>query len=230
MVLSHSYRAGISNHAMDIPTFLFSPENRYDVVRIQSKPEDTVKALKHTSFPERADRIGALYNEEEDALLLGMLGQEYKVRHDGVSLHGQQAPDVHAAVILDYLFSSGTTMSLMPWRTLGDFSGQSSPDFRKRVELPLINYAAEIITRANNLLPMVDATMVPSLIGSDMAITIRALPKVYLRLELSQETQDFPAEAWILFSNNADEFLLMPSLQMLAEVFKDRLLSLLRIY
>jgi hypothetical protein len=63
-----------------------------------------------------------------------------------------------------------------------------------------------------------------------MAISIQALPKVYLHLELSQETQDFPHEAWVLFSNNANKFLLAPRLQALAEVFKDRLLSLLRIY
>ncbi len=94
----------------------------------------------------------------------------------------------------------------------------------------MTQYTAEIITRANSLLPMVDAKTVPSIIGSDMAITVRALPKVYLHVELSQETQDFPAEAWILFSNNANEFLSLPSLQSLAELFKDRLVSLLRIY
>jgi hypothetical protein len=53
---------------------------------------------------------------------------------------------------------------------------------------------------------------------------------VYLHLELCQETQDFPADAWILFSNNANEFLTLSGLQALAELFKDRLLSLLRIY
>lgn len=189
-----------------------------------------MKSLAHTSFSEQADRICAFYNDEEDALLLGMLGQEYVIHHDGIFLHGQQAPEVHSAVILDYLFSSGTSLDLLPWRTIGDFSGPPSPDFRKRVELPIVNYAAEIITRANTLLPMVNAKTVPSLIGSDMAITIQALPKVYLRLELSQETQDFPHEAWVLFSNNANMFLPTPRLQAMAEVFKDRLLSLLRIY
>ena len=59
---------------------------------------------------------------------------------------------------------------------------------------------------------------------------MRALPTVYLRVELAQETQDFPAEVWILFSNNADDFLSVASLQTMAEIFKDRLLSLLRIY
>ncbi len=189
-----------------------------------------MKALQQTSFFEQADRINALYNKDEDALLLGMLGQEYVIRHEGVFLHGQQSPEIHTAVILDYLFSSGTMLSLTSWRAIGDFFGRSSPDFRKRVELPISNYVMEIIARANTLLPMLDAKTVPSLIGSDMAITVRALPKVYLRAELSQETQDFPAEAWVLFSNNANEFLPMPSMQLLAEVFKDRLLSLLRIY
>jgi len=189
-----------------------------------------VKSLAHTSFPDQADRICAHYNDKDDALLLSMLGQEYVIRHEGIVLHGKQAPEVHAAVILDYLLSSGTTLDLMPWRTIGAIAGRPSPEFRKRVELPLVNYAAEIITRANTLLPMVNAKTVPSLIGSDMAITVQALPKVYLHLELSQETQDFPPEAWVLFSHNADAFLPIPRLQSLAEVFKDRLLSLLRIY
>jgi hypothetical protein len=188
-----------------------------------------VKAFVHTSFSKQAERISALYNEEEDTLLLGMLGQEYVIRHSGVFLHGQQAPEVHASVIRDYLSSSGTTLSMLPWRTIGDFAGQSS-DFRKKVELPISNSAVEIITRANILLPMLDAETAPSLIGSDMAITVRALPRVNLHVELSQETQDFPAEAWVLFSNNANEFLFMQSLHVLAEMFKDRLLSLLRIY
>jgi hypothetical protein len=113
------------------------------------------------SFPEQAERISALYNEEEDALLLAMLGQEYLIRHGGIFLHGQQAPEVHASVINDYLSSSGTTMNLMPWRTIGDFTGQPSPDFRKRVELPVSNYAAEIITRSSILLPMLDAQATP---------------------------------------------------------------------
>lgn len=189
-----------------------------------------MKALEHASFPDIAERVSALYNEEQDALLLAMLGQEYIVRRDGIFLHGQKAPDSHSSVILDYLLSSGTTLSLMPWRTIDHFSGALSPDFRKNVEKPVAQYAAEVITRAHALLPMFDGKGVRSLIGSDMAIAVRALPKVYLHVEMSQETQDFPAEAWILFSNNAHEFLSVANLQSLAEAFKDRLLSLLRIY
>lgn len=189
-----------------------------------------MKSLEHISFSHIAERIAALYNEEEDALLLGMLGQEYVVRHDGIVLHGQRAPEAHAAVILDYLSSSGEPLAMMPWRAIGDFTGQPSPDFRKKVEAPLTTYATDIIARANTLLPMMDAVATPSILGSDLAITVRALPKVFLHAELSQETQDFPAEAWVLFSNNAHEFVTLPNLRILAEIFKDRLLSLLRIY
>lgn len=162
--------------------------------------------------------------------MLAMLGQEYIIKHDGIFLHGQKAPDNHAAVIMDYLFSSGTAPMILPWRSLGDFFGEAFPEFRNKVELPVTQYAAEVITRANAILPLFDAKVVPSLIGSDMAITVRALPKVFLHVELSQETQDFPAEVWVLFSNNAHEFLSAASLQMLGELFKDRVLSLLRIY
>jgi hypothetical protein len=189
-----------------------------------------LKALERASFTGMAERVSALYSEEQDALLLAMLGQEYVIRHDGISLHGQKAPEHHTAVILDYLFSSGDGLIVRPWRTLGDFSDTLFPDFRRKVEQPVTSYAAEVITRASAILPLFDASVVPSLIGSDMAITVRALPKVYLHVELSQETQDFPAEVWVLFSNNADEFLSVTSLQLLAEIFKDRILSLLRIY
>ncbi len=189
-----------------------------------------MKALEHASFSEMAERVSALYNEEQDALLLAMLGQEYIIRHDGIFLHGQKAPEIHVSVLMDYLFSSGTALTIMPWRSIKDFSSVLSPDFRKKVELPLTQYAAEMITRANALLPMLDAKTVQSLIGSDMAVTVLALPKVYLHMELSQETPDFPPEVWILFSNNANDFLSVESLQAIAEVFKERLLSLLRIY
>ncbi len=189
-----------------------------------------MKALEHTSFPEIAERVSALYNPDEDALLLGMLGQDYVIRRNGIFLHGQKAPESHALVISEYLFSSGTVYSELPWRTIGDFAGAPQPDFRKKVELPLTQYVAEIITRAGSLLPMFDARQSPTIIGSDMAVTVRALPKVSLHMEMSQETQDFPAEVWILFSNNADEFLTAKSLHALAELFKDRLVSLLRIY
>jgi hypothetical protein len=192
--------------------------------------EPHVKALERASFAGMADRISALYNEEQDALLLAMLGQEYVIRHDGILLHGQKAPDHHAAVIVDYLHSSGKSLTITPWRSLGDFSSGPIPDFRQRVEAPITQYAAEVITRAHAILPLFDAKIVPSLIGSDMAISVRALPKVYLHAELSQETQDFPAEVWVLFSNNAGAFLSAPKLQILAEIFKERVLSLLRIY
>lgn len=189
-----------------------------------------MKPLEFASFPGMAERLSALYNEDEDALLLAMLGQEYVIRHEGIFLHGQKAPEHHSAVILDYLLSSGDALTLMPWRTLGDFNGAPFPEFRHKVELPLTQYASEIITRANSILPLFDAKAVLSIIGSDMAMTVRALPKVYLHVELSQEMQDFPAEVWVLFSNNANEFLSETSLQALAELFKDRVLSLLRIY
>ena len=189
-----------------------------------------MKAMEHASFPAIAERLGALYSEEQDALLLAVLGQEYVIRRDGILLRGQKAPDSHALVVLDYLFSAGASLTLMPWRTIGDFPGTRCPDFRKNVELPVAQHAAEAITRAQAILPMFDGTGVPSLIGSDLAITMRALPNVYLHVEMCQETQDFPSDAWILFSNNADEFLSAENLQTLGEIFKDRLLSLLRIY
>jgi hypothetical protein len=189
-----------------------------------------VKSLEHASFPELSERVCALFDEERDALLLGMLGQEYVIRRDGILLRGQKAPEAHAAVIMDYLFSPGTAPVMTPWRSFGEFPGAAPRDFRKKVELPITHYAAEIINRAGSLLPMLDAKPAPSIIGSDLALRVRALPKVYLHVELSQETQDFPAEAWILFSNNAAEFLPAPSLRALAELYKDRLLSLLRIY
>jgi hypothetical protein len=159
-----------------------------------------------------------------------MLGQEYIIRHDGVLLRGQKAPDLHASVVMDYLLSPGTAPVIMPWRSIGDFSDAAFPDFRKKVEAPIARYSAEIITRANSFLPMLDAKVAPSIIGSDLALTVHALPKVYLHVEFSQETQDFPADAWILFSNNAHEFLSLKSLRALAELFKDRILSLVRIY
>lgn len=189
-----------------------------------------MKALKHTSFPALAERVNALYDEEKDALLLAMLGQEYVINHSGIILRGQKAPDTHEAVLLDYLSSSGTSYRASPWRAIGDFSKLPAADFRKRVELPLAQYVAEFLTRAGTMLPLFDAVQIPSMIGSDMAITVRALPKVSLHVELSQESQEFPAEVWVLFSNNAGDFLSGENLLLLAELFKDRLLSLLRIY
>ena len=177
-----------------------------------------------------AERVCALYNEEEDALLLGMLGQEYVIRHDGVYIRGQKAPDTHVSVVMDYLFSRGADPIVQPWRAIGDFAGQALLDFRKRVEAPLTLYAAEIINRATTLFPMMDAEAASSIIGSDLAFMVRALPKVYLHVEISGETEDFPAEVWLLFSNNANEFLTVKGLNAIAEMFKDRLLSLIRIY
>lgn len=189
-----------------------------------------MKALETISFPELADRVSARYVKEDDALYLVMLGQEYVIRRDGVYLHGQRSPEAHTTVILDYLYSSRTALYQMPWRSIGDFTGASAPGFREKVELPITLYATEIIARADALLPMVDARQVKSLIGSDIAFTVKALPKVSLHVELSQKTQDFPAEAWVLFSSNAQDFLALSNLRTLAEAFKDRILSLLRIY
>lgn len=187
-------------------------------------------ALEHTSFPALAERISALYSDEKDALLLAMLGQEYVISRSSITLCGQKAPDDHESVIRDYLFSSGTDLVAQPWRALGDFPGAPAAEFRKRVELPLVPHIADLLTRANTLLPLFDAERAQSIIASDLAITVRALPKVALHVELSQENPDFPPEAWVLFSQNADSFLSTAGLLLLGELFKDRLLSLLRIY
>jgi len=187
-------------------------------------------ALEHTSFPELAERVSGLYNEETDSILLALLGQEYVVSRTGITLRGQKAPETHEAVILDYLSSPGTTLVESPWRALGDFFGLPAPDFRKRVEMPLAPHVTEFVTRANALLPHFDGFPSSSLLGSDLAFTARALPKVALHVEMSLENQEFPPEVWVLFSNNADHFLRGKHLQLLGELFKDRLLSLLRIY
>jgi len=190
----------------------------------------TMKALEHTSFPALAERVSALYNEEADALLLAMLGQEYVINHTGITLRGQKAPDTHESVILSYLSSPGTAFIESPWRALGDLVMLPAMDFHKRVEMPLAQHVTEFVSRASTLLPHFDALPSPSLIGSDLAITVRALPKVALHVEMSQESQEFPPEVWVLFSHNADQFLSGENLQLLGELFKERLLSLLRIY
>ncbi len=188
-----------------------------------------VKIPEHMAFPELAERVCARYDQEQDSMLLGMLGQEYVIRHDGIFLRGQKAPETHILVLTDYLSSPAQALVMTPWRSIAEF-GPSATDFRERVEVPLTHYAAEIVARASTILAMADATVASSLIGSDLALTVRVLPKIYLHVELSQETQDFPAEIWLLFSRNAGTFVAPEHLLVLGELFKDRMLSLLRIY
>lgn len=189
-----------------------------------------MKVLQHISFSAQADRVLAVYDQHDDALRISMLGQEYVVRHDGIHLRGQKAPESHAAIIIDYCSSAGTTLAVRPWRSMNELFRLPGSDFREKVEQPLSTHAPDIIARMKMLLPMIDAEIVPSLINSELSIVVHALPKVYLHVELFQETQDFPAEVWVLFSNNANEFLTVGGALGLAEAFKDRLLSLLRIY
>ena len=110
-----------------------------------------MKALEHSSFPALAERISALYSEEDDSLLLAMLGQEYVINRTGITLRGQKAPDAHEAVILGYLSSPGTTFVESPWRALGDLADLPATEFRKRVEIPIAQHATEFVTRANAL-------------------------------------------------------------------------------
>jgi hypothetical protein len=186
--------------------------------------------LEEAPFPVLAERAGAVFSEHDEAIRLALLGQEYHICRNGVTLQGQKAPENHEVLILDYLLSSGTTMREVPWRSFADFGEPCAPEFRKKVELPLIQHVSDFITRANTIVPLLDAVIVSSMIGSDMAITVRALPKVHLHIELSLENQEFPSEAWVLFSNNANEFLSVHGMQRLGELCKDRILSLLRIY
>jgi hypothetical protein len=159
-----------------------------------------------------------------------MLGQEYLIRRDGIRLCGQKAPENQERVLVDYLLSAGTELVEMPWRAIGDFGGVPAQAFHQRVEIPLAQHVDDIIARAAIILPLFDAEQAPSIIGSDMAITVRALPRVQLHIEWSRESQEFPSEVWFLFSNNANEFLGASGLQMLGELCRDRILSLIRIY
>ena len=81
-----------------------------------------MKALELASFPGMAERVSALYNEEQDALLLAMLGQEYIVRHEGFSFTGRRrrntiGRDPRLSLLVRH------RAAVMPWRSLGDFSG-----------------------------------------------------------------------------------------------------------
>lgn len=186
--------------------------------------------LKHMNFPAAAERISALYSEEDDALLLAMLGQEYAIRRNGILLRGQKAPDSHERIILDYLSSTGSAFIALPWKSLNEATGTAVPEFRQVVELALAKHSSDCIQRASTILPLLDAQPCRSMIGSDLAFTVPALPKVHVHVELSKESPEFPPEAWVLFSQNAEEFLSAGGLYLLGEVFKERLLSLLRIY
>ena len=190
----------------------------------------SVNTLSRIAFSEIAKRLGARYDGTRDVLLLDMLGQEYVIGRDGVLIRGQKAPDAHAMVIIDYVRSHGRYLVLTPWRSLRDFSEAAAVDFRQAVEAPIAHSARDIIARADVLLPMFGAGISQSLIKSDLAFTVRAMPNVHLHVEVCCESQDFPAESWLLFSNNATDFLPPQSLQALAELFKERLLSLARIY
>lgn len=181
-------------------------------------------------FPEIADRLGALCGDGCNELLLAMLGQEYVIRRTGVTLRGQKAPDAHAEVIRSYLSSRGAHAAMTPWRGIADFPEGSAGALREQVELPLAQHAAELAERAERILPLCDGGRAASMIGSDLSFTVRALPRIYLHIELSKENQEFPSEAWVLFSNNADAFLPTGRLLQLGELFKERLLGLLRIY
>jgi len=187
-------------------------------------------SLQDISLSAAAGRLGASYHKEDGSLRLSMLGQEYHVCRDGIRLCGQKAPENQERVLVEYLLSAGNELVELPWRSIGDFSGVPGMDFRQRVELPLAQHVDDVITRAPVILPLFDAVQAPSMIGSDMAITVRALPRVRLHIEWSRDSQEFPSEVWFLFSNNANDFLGAAALQVLGELCKDRILSLIRIY
>lgn len=192
--------------------------------------ERTGPILERAALPKLADRLGARYSEAEETLLLDLLGQEYCIRHDGITLRGQNAPEIHEAVILSYLRSSGTSFVPVPWRAYGGFPGAAAFEFRKIVEVPLLPHVQELLDRSASLLPLFDGSAAASLIGCDLAFSVRALPKVHLHVELCRENDEFPAELWVLFTSNADRFLSVSAMLQLGELFKERLVSLLRIY
>jgi len=189
-----------------------------------------VKSLEHLSFLALAAQKDASYHAAKDALQIRMLGQDYFVLHNGVFLHGQKAPESHSRVLIDYLSSSGRTLITIPWRPIGEFAGCSLTELKHTVEMPIASCIDEIIDRAPIILDMIDGEIAPSIINSDMSFTVPALPKVHLHIELAREIAEFPAEAWILFSRNANVFLEPATIQMLCELFKERILSCLRIY
>jgi len=193
-----------------------------------SKKSDTSPG--HASFSEQALQLGALCTETTGELLIALMGQEYVVSSEAVTLRGQKAPEMHAALIRSYLSSRQSGIVTTPWRGIGDFAGAAAGSFRERVEAPIALHASELVERASRVLPLCDGSISATMIGSDLAFTVRAFPCVHLHIECSREDQEFPAEAWVLFSNNANMFLSAQELHQLGELFKDRLLGLLRIY
>ncbi len=187
-------------------------------------------ALEQMNFPAAAERVNALYNEDDDALLLAMLGQEYTIRRSGIELRGHKVPENYERIILDYLSSRGHTFIPSPWKSLQEVTSVAMPEFRRSVELILAQHAADCVQRAATILPLLDSRPCASMIGSDLAFTVPALPKVHVHIELSRESQEFPPEAWVLFSQNAGDFLSPDGLFLLGLALKDRLLSILRIY
>jgi hypothetical protein len=158
---------------------------------------------------ETADKSGARWLPEEKALLITMLGSEYRVTHPGGqvwSAEGVEASIYTAIIVLHYLLTADGTPLTGRWIAYRHLPGGDIyiDPFNKRAITPFLKTFGER--------PDKFKTAAASLGGSEqkmsgISMVITVLPRVPICFTIWPGDEEMPASANILFDEAASHYL-----------------------
>jgi hypothetical protein len=158
---------------------------------------------------ETADKSGARWLPEEKALLITMLGSEYRVTHPGGqvwSAEGEEASIYTAIIVLHYLLTADGTPLTGRWIAYRHLPGGDIyiDPFNKRAITPFLKTFGER--------PDEFKAAAASLGGSEqkmsgISMVITVLPRVPICFTIWPGDEEMPASANILFDEAASHYL-----------------------
>ncbi|MCB2188192.1 MAG: DUF3786 domain-containing protein [Deltaproteobacteria bacterium] len=162
------------------------------------------------NFVDVARRAGATAADDGESLELSYFGRPVRVEREPMKVYaldeGPELPLVEQALILHYLANADGSEPTGEWITFREVSAGEFywSAFVKRAKAPLTGFFGGQPKLLAQLAPLVGGRVVDA--AGDVAVEVRALPRVPLLLQIWEGDDEFPADGNVLLDKNVEGY------------------------
>lgn len=160
---------------------------------------------------------------------LEMLNEHFQINESGIVRGGKKDGEVETLVILNAALCSGDDTVSSEWKPYEKFSGTKGHIdlYKKQVEGWLASKAEEIVANKKTIVEKYNAQVLDNIGGSDFAFIFEPFPNIKLFCQIYLADDEFPADAKLYFSANADKFMPLLCMEKLAHLWIKQLSDLI---
>ena len=148
----------------------------------------------------------------DDSIKVEMLNKDYIIKEEGVFQQDKEAGELETMLILNAALSPGIDCASADWKSYENFSGTGGHVgyLKEFGEGTLAKLSSQIVKHKDEIIKKYDTLAQENVSGSDLSFVIEPFPGIRIFCQIYSKDDEFPAEAKIFFSANADK--IMPAM------------------